>query len=294
MLKFFLVILLLFVVFLSSRIGIWLALLSAFGLVLCGVLVLYFIGKKLPPNDTTSAHANTDNSDRSKDAAEKSINSASPTAAVADPVELAPAIDALKAGRFEQVVELAQPYVDDMRDSVRIDALRLIALGHTRLLQYAEAYPYWLELAKTEPSSWNHLQVASTAAMLAQVDAAEEAYALCQRSYTQEQGDDPDKGLAIDGTYQANYLSSLDRGGNPDVAFKYLDELASFYCKLGITDSTFLHIRKMPPFDTFLEQSLLLVRKVKDEDALTTWYRNIYMAVDEQGQAAFARHGVPH
>lgn len=211
-----------------------------------------------------------------------------------DPVELAPAIRALERGQFRRVIRLAHRYVEDDREPVRADALRLMALAHSRLEEYADAYSFWLKLASIEPSSWNYLNMASTAAVIGRFEAAEKEFALCRRAYTLECGNDPDERITFHGRYQANFLSSLDKGGRPDLALGYLDELAIWYSEIHITDSMFLHMRTMPPLEVFLAQSLPIVRKVMDESALSEWYRRVYDAVDEDGKGMFASYRIPH
>ncbi|MFC5743262.1 hypothetical protein [Dyella tabacisoli] len=279
------------VIFLTGRIGFWLALLSGLGFVVGAVMVLLvagrMLGKKAAPASEQPAGA-VEASDASPASSAESVASA------ADPVELTPAIEALQAGHHQQAIQLAQPYVDDPRSKVRIDALRLTGFGHAGLGQYALAYPCWLAIAEAEPTSLNYLNVTSTAAVIGRFDEAEAAYAQCERLVTQEGGGDPAQGLIFHGQNQANFLASLAQAERPDLAFKYLQPLANFYRSLHITDSHFLYVRNMPFFEVFLEQSLPLVRKVLDESALVAWYRTVYDAVDEEGKALFATYQVPH
>ncbi|TCV97639.1 hypothetical protein EC912_101656 [Luteibacter rhizovicinus] len=281
--KILLVIAVVLVVYLTGRIGFGLAVLAGLGFVVAAVLVLILI-TRLSGKKETGADAAVPEETKSPGA---SIESS-------EPVELAPAIEALQSGNFQKAIDLAEPYVRDVRDEIRIDAMRLTGFGHAGLGQHAQAYPCWVAVTEAEPSSQNYLNVASTAAVIEHFDEAEAAYLTCQRIYTQERGADPVEGLIFNGQYQANFLSSLDKAGRSDLAFKYLEPLAGFYRSLHITDSTFLHLRQMPFFEVFLEQSLPLVRRVLDEDALTAWYRTTYDAVDEPGQAMFARYHVPH
>jgi len=271
---------------LQAYVGFVWAIFAVLGFFATGMTLLALIGRRVAMEKpaTASTPAQTEQSKQPLESAHEDT----------DPIELSPAIKAFEQGAYERSIALAAPFLHDQGDSLRIDALRLTAFGHTRLGDHKAAHPFWLAVIQDSALSSDYLNAASNAAMAARFDEARPLFDQCMRRYTEEAGGDPDQALAFNGFYQANFLSSLAKAGRADLAFEYLQPLADFYCSLRVTDSTFLHIRKMPFFSVFLEQSLPLVRKVLNEPDLVDWYRNIYRQVDDEGRTLFNRYHVPH
>lgn len=218
----------------------------------------------------------------------------SPAAEAGDPPELVPTISALEAGRYAEVPALAAPYLNSESPRVRGDALRLTALAHSRLGDHAAAVAYWQRLAEIESDSHTWFNVATSLAMSGAFEEAEAAFEQMEQRYAVERGTDAGGSRPVQPMAIANYLQSLDTGGRPDLAVRHLETLAGLYRALHTTDATFLRLRQMPMFSVFLEKSLVILRKVKDDSALVQWYQPIYRDVDEEGKAEFVRLDVPY
>lgn len=217
-----------------------------------------------------------------------------PAAGPPNPPELIPAIDALNRGNYRQGIDLAAPFLGAERESTRADALRLTGMCHSRLEQFAEALPFWEALLAFEHDADAWLNLASTAAAAGHFDRALDAFSQYTDAYTAEVRGTVAGAAAFNGFHHANFLAALAGAGRDDLAMVYLDRLAGFYRSLGSTDSNYLYLRTMPFFSTFLENSLPIVRRLKSDDQVRVWYREIHDDVDPEGQALFLRYGVPH
>jgi tetratricopeptide (TPR) repeat protein len=198
----------------------------------------------------------------------------------ADPVELVPAIAALQADDFERTLQLALPHAAHADSSVRADAHRLCALALSRLDRYADALPHWKQLAMLEPNAHNFQQVATSAAMLHDIEAAEQAFAHALEFSQREHQEGPSPAPMM----HVNYASALQRAGRADMAAVHMEQLRDWYIALHITDTTFLYLRGMPFFSTFLENGLPIVRQVLDGPELEGWLNVLHNGIDQEGR----------
>lgn len=89
-----------------------------------------------------------------------------------DPKELESAIAALKENNYQDAVNVALMFVNSKKKSVRIDALRVCALGKSGLSNWKESFDYFMALSRLELSAHNLLQLSTTALMAGFIDEA--------------------------------------------------------------------------------------------------------------------------
>ncbi|KAG8153303.1 hypothetical protein [Burkholderia catarinensis] len=190
--------------------------------------------------------------------------------------ELAPALAALQAGRHEAAIAAAAPHAERLAD-----AARLCALSYSAMHRYPEAFPYWLELFDKEPSAHNAVQLATTSVMCGEVERGE---AWMQKAAevnhdTHEQSD-----VAA----RVNFISALMQSGHLREALPHLAWVRDVYGHVRITDSTFLYMRGIPFFPSFLEKSLEILKATQSADAIAPWYGELEGKLDEEGEAQLA------
>lgn len=190
--------------------------------------------------------------------------------------ELAPALAAYQAGRHEAAIAGAAPHAERLAD-----AARLCALAYSAMDRYPEAFQYWLALFDKEPSAHNAVQLATTSVMCGEVERGE---AWMQKAAqvnhaTREQSD-----VAA----CVNFISALMQSGHLHEALPHLAWMRDVYGQVRITDSTFLYMRGIPFFPTFLEKSLEVLKATQPADAIASWYGVLTGRLDEEGEAQLA------
>ncbi|RQR85362.1 hypothetical protein DIE11_04910 [Burkholderia sp. Bp9012] len=190
--------------------------------------------------------------------------------------ELAPALKAFQAGRHDAAIAAAAPHAERLAD-----AARLCALSYSAMERYPEAFPYWLALFDREPSAHNAVQLATTSVMCGEVERGE---AWMQKAAeinhdTHEQSD-----VAA----RVNFISALMQSGHLREALPHLAWVRDVYGHVRITDSTFLYMRGIPFFSSFLENSLDILKATQPADAIAPWYGELKGKLDEEGEAQLA------
>ncbi|VWD56088.1 hypothetical protein BLA39750_06736 [Burkholderia lata] len=190
--------------------------------------------------------------------------------------ELASALAALQAGRYKKAIEGALPHVERLAD-----AARLCAIAYSEMERYPEAFSYWLKLFEQEPSAHNALQLATTSVMCGEVERGEAwlTKAAQVNHDTHEQSD---------ATARVNFISALMQSGRVREALPHLAWMRDVYAHMRITDSTFLYMRGIPFFSSFLEKSLEILKATQPADAIVSWYGELHGKLDEEGEAQLA------
>lgn len=198
-------------------------------------------------------------------------------AAPADPEELKLALQALHEEQFAAALAAALPYCTAQDTALRNDANRLCALACSRLERWAEASRYWEALFETEATSHNALQVASSAVMGGALDKGEQWFAKALQ-VNQETGDAPHIHS------YTNFISALQMSGHLLAALPYLEWVRDVYQQLHITDATFLTLRGVPFFGSFLDKSAPIVAASMDAGQARNWYAAMLAHIDQDGQ----------
>ncbi|MDR2219531.1 MAG: hypothetical protein LBE24_03015 [Methylobacillus sp.] len=186
--------------------------------------------------------------------------------------ELAPALQALENEEFEKVVALASPHVENSAD-----ANRLCALACSRMGRWPEAFNHWLHLFDLEPSAHNALQLASSSVMCHEIDRGE-AWLQKYHEINEKSGEMP-----VIAAY-LNFTSAFEQAGHPERAMPYLTWIRDVYAHLNITDDTFLYMRGVPFFSSFLEKSLPYLKASMNLESGIAWYRELEGKLDEAGE----------
>ncbi|AXF22924.1 hypothetical protein CUJ89_20745 [Burkholderia pyrrocinia] len=190
--------------------------------------------------------------------------------------ELAVALAEFQAGRHEAAIVAAAPYAEQLAD-----AARLCALGYSEMHRYPEAFPYWLKLFDKEPSAHNAVQLATTSVMCGEVERGE-AWMQKAALVNQDTREQSDVAACV------NFISALTQSGHLREALPHLAWMRDVYGQVRITDSTFLYMRGIPFFPTFLEKSLEVLKAAQPADAIALWYGELKGKLDEEGEAQLA------
>lgn len=193
------------------------------------------------------------------------------------PPELAPAVALLQGEAYAEALAAASRHTGAEQPVVRTDALRICGIACSRLARWEEASSYWCSLFDQETSAHNALQVATSSvmagALAAGIEWVDKAAALNAKSAELP-------GLQI----WTNFVTALGRAGQEQAAMPYLEKIRQVYADLGITDPTFLHLRRVPFFSAFLENSRPLVRVALDREAGREWYASLLPSLDASGR----------
>ena len=187
--------------------------------------------------------------------------------------ELAPALAAYQAGRHEAAIAGAAPHAERLAD-----AARLCALAYSAMDRYPEAFQYWLALFDKEPSAHNAVQLATTSVMCGEVERGE-AWMQKAAQVNHETREQSDVAACV------NFISALMQSGHLHEALPHLAWMRDVYGQVRITDSTFLYMRGIPFFPTFLEKSLEVLKATQPADAIASWYGVLTGRLDEEGEA---------
>ncbi|MPV66245.1 hypothetical protein [Burkholderia sp. BE17] len=190
--------------------------------------------------------------------------------------ELAPALAAYQAGRHEAAIAGAAPHAERLAD-----AARLCALAYSAMDRYPEAFQYWLALFDKEPSAHNAVQLATTSVMCGEVERGE-AWMQKAAQVNHETREQSDVAACV------NFISALMQSGHLHEALPHLAWMRDVYGQVRITDSTFLYMRGIPFFPTFLEKSLEVLKATQPADAIASWYGVLTGRLDEEGEAQLA------
>lgn len=187
--------------------------------------------------------------------------------------ELAPALEAMQAGRREAAIAAAAPHAERLAD-----ASRLCALAYSAMQRYPEAFPYWLALFDKEPSAHNAVQLATTSVMCGEVERGE-AWLQKASEVNHETHEQSDVAARV------NFISALMQRGRLAEALPHLTWVRDVYGQVRITDSHFLYMRGIPFFPVFLEKSLDILKATQPAEAIEAWYAALDGKLDEEGDA---------
>ncbi|MBN3812764.1 hypothetical protein G3N97_27205 [Paraburkholderia sp. Ac-20347] len=190
--------------------------------------------------------------------------------------ELAHALVAYKAGRYDDAIAAAMPHTERFAD-----ASRLCALSYSQSHRYPEAFTHWLALFDHEPTAHNAVQLATTSVMCGEVERGE-AWLMKSMQVNQETHEQSDVSA------RTNFLSALIQRGYLSEALPHITWIRDAYAHLQITDSTFLYMRGVPFFETFLEKSLPVLEGSLSRDDVVNWYSELKGKLDESGEAQLA------
>jgi hypothetical protein len=195
-----------------------------------------------------------------------------------DPPELKEAIAALEAGDFPSVVELATAFRDSADAALRADALRLCALGHSRLAQWTRAFEDFEALFALDPSPLDALQLATTSVMAGEL-ARGQAWFDKACELQPEHGEPPMARL------HTGFISALTQAGEFQAAVPHLEWLRGAWPVLGSTDDTRAWMAGLPFFGEFLARSQDILRRSMPLDEVIAWYMPLRDVLDADGIA---------
>jgi tetratricopeptide (TPR) repeat protein len=211
------------------------------------------------------------------------------TATEANPPELQLAIEHLEAGNYDDALSCAAPYLAADQTHLCKDAIRLSALASSRTEQWNAALGFWRSLFDREATAHNALQVATASVMAGNVAQGEQWMRTAAR-LTKTSGDVP--WMVV----QTNFITALKNSGNAQLALPYLQEVKAIYEDLHITEPTFLFLRGVPQFSSFLDSSRGVVTSALSKNEATQWFESMFPHIDASGQTelrVWLQNGMP-
>jgi hypothetical protein len=205
-----------------------------------------------------------------------------PTPLEPDPPELRAAIDHLANHDYAAVLLLAAPYLSSADERLCKDAIRLSALASSRTNQWSSALDFWRSLFDREATAHNALQVATASVMAGHVAQGRQWIETAGRMNATSR-DVP--GILI----LTNFITALKNSGHPTEALPYLDEVKEIYEDLHITDPTFLVLRGLPLFESFIENSRPVVTTAFPVKEAAQWYETMIPHLDAAGATELRR-----
>ena len=199
------------------------------------------------------------------------------SAEAADPEELKVALQALHEEDYPKALAAAIPHCGAANTALRNDANRLCAMACAHLAHWLDAAAYWETLFAHETTSHNALQVASSSVMAGDLDKGEQWFAKALE-VNEKTGDTPQIHS------YTNFISALDMSGQHRAALPYLEWVREIYQNLHITDATFLTLRGVPFFGSFLDKSAPIVSASMDAGQASAWYSAMLPHIDQDGQ----------
>jgi hypothetical protein len=193
------------------------------------------------------------------------------------PEELTAALDAMHAQHFTKALAAATPFCTAGEPGLRNDANRICALSASRLGQWRAAAGYWQALFAHESSSHNALQAATSLVMAGELAKGEQWFDN-SLEISEEIAD-----TALVHSY-TNFISALQLSGNLKAALPYLEWLKQVYQGLTVTDPTFLTLRGVPFFISFLDKSAPTIEAAMDGAQARAWYSSMLPHIDQDGQ----------
>ena len=191
--------------------------------------------------------------------------------------EIAPAVNAMHAGQFDEAISLAQPYLDAGLAQLRSDAIRVSALCASRLDQWSRAADFWQALFAHEETAHNALQVSTSMVMAGYLSEGEDWFAKSAKLNDTTQDITPV-------LMHTNFITALKQSGYLRAAMPYMEWVKSLYEKLQRTDPTFLTMRGVPLFESFIEQSAPVVDASMDRAQAHAWYASMLPHLDQPGR----------
>lgn len=190
---------------------------------------------------------------------------------------LAAALEHLQADRHADALAAAIDHVDGDA-SLRADARRICAIACCQLGRWDEAAAHFTALFEDEASAHNALQIATSSVMAGALPAG---LAWIERAQALN-----DKAPEMPPMLLPSFVTALTQAGQETAAMPFVDQIRQLYTDLGCTDPTFLHLRSMPFFSSFLSNSLHVVRAALAPDEGRCWYAQMLPSLDAQGRAA--------
>ena len=193
------------------------------------------------------------------------------------PVELEAALAAMQAGQFEKALAGASGFTGAADIALRTDANRLCAISCSQLAKWPQAAAYFEAVFATERSAHNALQVATSTVMAGALAQGERWFATA-KAVNQETGDVSSILL------HTNFISALKQAGFMTAALPYMEWVKQVYEAAHSTDATFLTLRGVPFFESFLDQSAPVVDAAMSGAQANAWYASMLAHIDQDGQ----------
>ena len=184
-----------------------------------------------------------------------------------------------KEEKFSEVINEATIIVEQDDKSLKYEALKLLGLSYFRQEQYDLSEQAYLTLTEdsTNPDDWFNLITSST--LNKNVQLSEKAYTKTVELY-QKYGSKENLPIPYIMYYYMQGLTDIKEYAK---AFEQLEKLKDIYCKLVITDPTFLHLRGVPFFEDTIKASKEILENIEKTKAID-FIRELSDKLDDEGK----------
>lgn len=182
-------------------------------------------------------------------------------------------------GKFDEVINEADSVIENHDASTKNETLKLKGLSYFRQGKYNLSEEVFTELSNqsTSPSDWFNL--ITSAALNKNFELSEKALKKTIEYYS-EYGTKED--LPIPQVFYY-YMLALRDVKEYQKAFTQLEKLKDIYCKLVITDATFLYIRGVPFFEDTISNGKEILEHI-DKDAAQKFLAELHGRLDDEGK----------
>lgn len=200
-----------------------------------------------------------------------------PPSADINPPELQLALNHLETGDYDAALAGAATYLGADDAHLRTDAIRLSALASSRKNRWNDALEFWRSLFDREATAHNALQVATASVMAGNIVHGEQ-WLHTAESLNATSRDVPPMQIQI------NFIAALKNSGNAPLALPHLQHVKAIYEDLHVTDPTFLFLRGVPQFSSFLENTREIITSALSRQDASLWYESMLPYIDSDGQ----------
>lgn len=233
---------------------------------------------RIPDQSANEMIAEYGLADDDNDISDLADTDACPLSSQPTPLPLRPAVDALQCGQYDAALVLATNICYQPDRALRTDAHRVCASSCAQLERWDEAARHFEELFALEGTVHNALQVATTCVMAGRLDDGE---LWIRTAITMNRRDPEISSMLI----YTSYITALKNRGHLRQAMAYLEPVKEMYEQLHITDPTFLTLRGVPFFISFLEQSAPVVDASMHACQARNWYQTMLPHLDQPGRS---------
>lgn len=197
-------------------------------------------------------------------------------------ISLSEATAALKINDLEKASQLLKKFLNDPDLILQGQANNLMGVVCIRKGQNAQALSYFKKACHADTYFMYWANLASAQIREKELEAAKESI---NQAVTYIQNQDPEvlpeiRFLLAQVLAEENYF---------ETALEQLNPLWESYLFYKTTDTMFLHIRKMPPFEHFLAVSIEVINHLTKQFNGTKWLQILYDGVDDEGKETITR-----
>ena len=181
--------------------------------------------------------------------------------------------------KFDEVISEASSIIEKNDELTKKEALKLVGLSYFRQGKYKLSEAVFIQLTENSSSPGDWFNLLSCATLNKNIELSEKALEKTIEFYS-EHGTAED--LPIPQVFYY-YMQALRDIKEYQKAFVQLEKLKDIYCKLVITDPTFLYIRGVPFFEHAMSAGKEILEHI-DKDQAQKFLSELHSRLDEEGK----------